>query len=316
MGALSVLRHSTGSLDKEQFEILNTFAAQANIALDNLHLLNQMRDANETLENVSRQLAKYMPPQLYDSIIEGDRQAAIASRRRKLTVFFSDIVDFSEITDQLEAEELTHLLNTYLSEMSRIAQKHGAYFDKFIGDAMMLYFGEPDSRGAQEDAAACVRMAIEMQRRLDALQKSWQGKGLIDRPFRSRIGINTGYCTVGNFGSEERMDYTAIGREVNLAARLEAECDPGGILLSAETYSLVGEWLSVEERAPVEMKGFKHPIRTFAATAIYAGDTASRSILHKDGTGFSVTVDLERMTSSARLRAVRYLQSVISELNK
>ncbi|MBD3664380.1 GAF domain-containing protein [Sulfitobacter sp. TSTF-M16] len=316
VGALSVLRHSTGSLDKEQFEILNTFAAQANIALDNLHLLNQMRDANETLENVSRQLAKYMPPQLYDSIIEGDRQAAIASRRRKLTVFFSDIVDFSEITDQLEAEELTHLLNTYLSEMSRIAQKHGAYFDKFIGDAMMLYFGEPDSRGAQEDAAACVRMAIEMQRRLDALQKSWQGKGLIDRPFRSRIGINTGYCTVGNFGSEERMDYTAIGREVNLAARLEAECDPGGILLSAETYSLVGEWLSVEERAPVEMKGFKHPIRTFAATAIYAGDTASRSILHKDGTGFSVTVDLERMTSSARLRAVRYLQSVISELNK
>ena len=308
VGALAVLRHAIGKLQSEQFDILRTFAAQANIALDNLHLLNQMREANETLENVSKQLAKYMPPQLYTSIIAGNQQAAIESRRRKLTIFFSDIVDFSEITDQLEAEELTSLLNEYLSEMSKIALQHGAYFDKFIGDAMMLYFGEPESRGAKEDAAACVRMAIDMQRNLNDLQTGWQRKGLIDRPFRARIGINTGYCTIGNFGSEDRMDYTAIGREVNLAARLEAECDPGGILLAAETYSLVKDWLSVEEREPVQVKGFQNPIRTYAATAIYEGAARESLIIHEEEEGYSLTVDRSRISAEA----IRRLKTVVS----
>ncbi|WP_170482725.1 adenylate/guanylate cyclase domain-containing protein [Ruegeria arenilitoris] len=310
VGALAVLRHSIGKLQTEQFDILKTFAAQANIALDNLHLLNQMREANETLENVSKQLAKYMPPQLYRSIIAGNQQAAIESRRRKLTVFFSDIVDFSEITDQLEAEELTSLLNEYLSEMSKIAQRHGAYFDKFIGDAMMLYFGEPESLGAKEDAAACVRMAIDMQRALNDLQTGWRRKGLIDRPFQARIGINTGYCTIGNFGSNDRMDYTAIGREVNLAARLEAECDPGGILLAAETYSLVTDWLSVEEREPVQVKGFQNPIRTYAATAIYEAAARQSRIIHEEDEGYTLTVDQDRISAEA----IRRLKSVISDL--
>ncbi|WP_171209653.1 MULTISPECIES: adenylate/guanylate cyclase domain-containing protein [unclassified Ruegeria] len=310
VGALAVLRHSIGKLQKEQFDILKTFAAQANIALDNLHLLNQMREANETLENVSEQLAKYMPPQLYKSIIAGNQQAAIESRRRKLTIFFSDIADFSEITDQLEAEELTSLLNEYLSAMSKIAMKHGAYFDKFIGDAMMLFFGEPESLGAKEDASACVQMAIDMQVRLNDLQTGWQRKGLIDRPFLARIGINTGYCTIGNFGSDDRMDYTAIGREVNLAARLEGECDPGGILLAAETYSLVKDWLAVEEREPVHVKGFKNPVRTYAATAIYAADPRESRIIHEEDEGYSLTVDQDRISS----QAIRRLRSIISDL--
>ncbi|WP_170419494.1 adenylate/guanylate cyclase domain-containing protein [Ruegeria arenilitoris] len=311
VGALAVLRHSTGKLQKEQFDILTTFAAQANIALDNLHLLSQMREANDTLTHVSKQLAKYMPPQLYESIIAGDQQAAIESRRRKLTIFFSDIVDFSEITDHLEAEELTTLLNEYLSAMSEVALKHGAYFDKFIGDAMMLYFGEPESLGVEEDAAACVRMAIDMQRKLGHLQTEWQRKGLIDRPFRARMGINTGYCTIGNFGSADRMDYTAIGREVNLAARLEAECDPGGLLLAAETYSLVKDWLPVEEREPVRVKGFQNPIRTYAATAIYESADRDSRIIHEEDEGFSLTVDRARISKGAILR----LKSLVSDLD-
>ena len=99
-------------------------------------LVNEMRQTNDVLANVSGQLAKYIPPQLYQSIIAGEQRAAIESRRKKLTVFFSDIVDFTEITDQLESEELTSLLNEYLSEMSRIAVAHDAYFDKFIGDVI------------------------------------------------------------------------------------------------------------------------------------------------------------------------------------
>ncbi len=314
VGALAVLRWASGKLTPAQFAILQTIVAQANIAIENTHLLNRMREANETLENVSHQLAKYIPPQLYRSIMEEGRQAEIEAKRKKLTIFFSDIANFSEITDQLEAEELTALLNEYLSEMSSIASRHGAYFDKFIGDAMMLYFGDPESQGDREDASACVRMAIAMQRRLQELQAGWLQRGLIDQPFQARMGINTGYCTVGNFGSEERMDYTIIGYEVNLAARLETEAEPGGILLAAETYALVKDWLSVEECEPVTVKGFRHPIRTFAVQGIYDDHPTRTEILHGEDEGFSFTIDRNRMNSEAKAKAVQTLRNLLSEL--
>ena len=122
--------------------------------------------------------------------------------------------------------------------MSKIALEHGATIDKYIGDAFLAFFGDPETRGVRQDAIACVEMAIAMQRRMTELQSEWRDAGL-ERPFHLRIGINTGYCTVGNFGSEDRMDYTIIGGEVNLASRLQSHAEPGGILLSHETYSLV-----------------------------------------------------------------------------
>jgi len=314
VGGLAVLRSKTGELSTDQFEVLQTFAAQADIAIANTRLLNDMRATNETLENVSEQLAKYMPPQLYRSIIAGDQQAAIESHRKKLTIFFSDIVDFAEITDQLEAEELTSLLNEYLSEMSKIAQEHGAYFDKFIGDAMMFYFGDTDSRGIREDASACVRMAIAMQRRLADLQAGWRAQGFIDRPFRARIGINTGFSTVGNFGSENRMDYTIIGREVNLTARLEAEAEPGGILLAAETYALVKDWLRVEERGAVTVKGFPKPIRTYAVTGIYEEVAGHGDLIHYEDEFCTLIIDRDRMNSDQMARVARSLKSILSDL--
>ena len=198
--------------------------------------------------------------------------------------------------------------------MSKIAQEHHAYFDKFIGDAMMFYFGDPESRGVEEDASACVRMAISMQRRLSELQAGWRAKGLIDRPFQARIGINTGYCTVGNFGSEDRMDYTIIGSEVNLAARLEEKADPGGILLAAETYALVKDWLSVEEGESIEVKGFTKPIRTYSVAGIYEIDPSRFKLIHHEGEGFSLTVDLNRIEQPARENAIKALRSVLSEL--
>lgn len=316
VGALAVLRLATGPLTAEQFTVLQTFAAQANIAIESTQMLNELRQTNDVLANVSNQLARYIPPQLYQSIIAGEQRAAIESRRKKLTVFFSDIASFTEITDQLEAEELTSLLNEYLSEMSKIAQAHDAYFDKFIGDAMMFYFGDPESNGIRQDASACVRMAIAMQRRLAELQAGWHRQGLIDRPFETRIGINTGYCTVGNFGSDERMDYTIIGSEVNLAARLEQNADAGGILLAAETYSLVKDWLAVEEREAITMKGFSKPIRTFAVKGIHDEDAGEGRLIHREDAGFSLTIDRGRLSPKAKAGVIDELKSVLSELEK
>jgi class 3 adenylate cyclase len=294
VGVLSVVRLSPGPLSNEQLAMLQTFATQAVIAIENARLVNEMRQTNEALATVSDQLAKYISPQLYQSIISGEQRVAIESKRKKLSIFFSDIANFTEITDQLESEELTSLLNEYLTEMSRIAHEHGAYFDKFIGDAMMFYFGDPESKGVKEDASACVRMAIEMQRRLRQLQTRWREQGLIDRPFEARIGINTGYCTVGNFGSEDRMDYTIIGGEVNLAARLEAHADYGGILMAAETYSLVKDWLVAEEREAITMKGFSKPIRTFSVRGIYDELSEDESVFRHEDEGVTITINGDR----------------------
>ena len=314
VGVLALLRLSPGGLEEEEFALLETFASQANIAIENTQLVNDMRRTNEVLGTVSDQLAKYIPPQLYQSIIAGEQRAAIEARRKKLTIFFSDIVDFTEITDQLEAEELTALLNEYLSEMSHIAQAHDAYFDKFIGDAMMFYFGDPVSKGIEEDAAACVRMAIEMQNRLETLQDRWRSQGLIDQPFRARIGINTGYCTAGNFGSSERMDYTIIGSEVNLAARLEENADAGGILLAAETYSLVKDWLKVEERDAITMKGFAKPIRTYAVKDIYDEAPQRSSVFSREDEGFSLTIDPDRLSRKSKAELIDVLKAAVTRL--
>ncbi len=131
--------------------------------------------------------------------------------------------------------------------MSKIALEHGATIDKYIGDAIVAFFGDPDTKGVREDALACVNMAVAMQRQMRDLQLEWRDAGL-EKPFQLRIGVSTGYCTVGNFGSEDRMDYTIIGSPVNLAARLQSFAEPGGILLSHETYSLVKDAFLAEEQ--------------------------------------------------------------------
>lgn len=311
IGVISVVRLSTGVLSSQQMALLRTFAAQAVIAIENTRMVNELRQTNLVLENVSIQLAKYVPPQLYDLIIGGVHDAAIDSKRKKLTIFFSDIAGFSEITDQLQAEELTALLNEYLGEMTAIAVKHGATFDKFIGDAIMCFFGDPISRGLKEDAEACVKMALEMRERLYDLQSAWRQNGLVDRPFQARMGINTGYCTVGNFGSQDRMDYTIIGHEVNLASRLEASARPGGILLAAETYSLVKNWLIAEEQKSITVKGFRYPIRTFQVVGMREDLEDLPDHFHHEAEGASISIQINRADANATIQALELALSIL-----
>ncbi|MFT6557707.1 MAG: class 3 adenylate cyclase [Sneathiella sp.] len=264
------------------------------------------------LETISKGLGKYMSPQLYQAIFSGEQEIEIKSKRKKLTVFFSDIVNFTEITDQLEPEELTTLLNEYLTEMSGVALDHGGTLDKFIGDAVVIYFGDPKSNGVKNDATACVEMAMAMQKRLTVIQQDWKDRGLIDQPIQTRVGINTGYCTVGNFGSEERMDYTIIGNTVNMAARLETRAQAGGILIGNETHSLVKDWIYAEEQEPLVMKGFRKPYRTFKV--IEAPDVLNNTdhLFHHQSTGATITIDRNLIDKT---KVKKTLQKALDQLD-
>lgn len=269
-------------------------------------------EANKMLEALSSKLAKYLSPQLYQSIFSGEQEVEIASKRRKLTVFFSDIAAFTETTDNLESEELTEVLNHYLTEMSAIALEYGATIDKYIGDAMLLFFGDPESKGRKEDAKACVLMAIAMQRRMRELEHEWRNRGL-ERPFRIRMGISTGFCTVGNFGSRDRMDYTIIGNEVNLAARLESAAEAGGILLSNETNALVQDIVLTEEQPPMTVKGFLKPIKTYKILGTYQELVDEGKVVLQEREGLRVLVDLTKQVSS---EAIQVLEEVLAELKR
>ena len=247
---------------RDQKEIIANTRLKAHEGLMKAVLEDAERKKEET-ERLSVNLAKYLPPQVHEAIFSGEFDTGITTKRRKLTIFFSDISNFTATSEGLQPEDLTRYLNEYFSEMTDIALDHGATIDKYIGDAMMVFFGDPDSKGEQEDARACVKMALKMRDRISDLQDKWQKQGFAD-PFVIRMGMNTGYCNVGNFGSDQRLTYTIIGSEVNVAQRLEASAQPGGILMSYETYAHAQDLIEVEQLNSISMKGVKREIKVFS----------------------------------------------------
>jgi adenylate cyclase len=266
------------------------------------------------LQALSEKLGRYLAPQVYKSLFDGSRDAEIRTQRKKLTVFFSDIKDFTAATDKWQPEEITFLLNNYFSEMSKICEEYGGTLDKFIGDAMVIFFGDPESRGVKEDALQCVRMAMAMQRRMSELQVLWREMGS-DKTFQVRMGINTGYCDVGNFGSDLRMDYTIIGPEVNRAARLEKAAQPGGILISSETHALVQSEIIATQQEPLTVKGFTEPMETYAVQEEVEMPITARKVFQWERLGMRVLIDLDRLPSAERAAAAVELREMADRLH-
>ena len=267
---------------------------------------------SEELAKISNQLAKYLSPQIHEQIFSGKQSAEVKSNRKKLTVFFSDIVNFTDISDELESEEMTNLLNFYLNEMSQIALKFGGTIDKFIGDALMIFFGDPESKGPQEDAKQCIQMALEMQDLMTQLSDYWSKNYSLKKELKIRIGINTGFCTVGNFGSLDRIDYTAIGSTVNLASRLESMSDPGSILVSEDTFALVNNFFSFENPKEVKVKGFLRSIKCYK---LKKEDTSKEDIFSISGKGFQISINKKLIHKSIILDLKNKLDNLMSENN-
>ncbi|MES0810692.1 adenylate/guanylate cyclase domain-containing protein [Roseibium sp. SCPC15] len=274
----------------------------------------ELEETNSFLASISLKISKYLSPQVYRSIFSGERDVVISTERKKLTIFFSDIKDFTLSSEHLQPEELTRLLNEYFTEMSKIATEHGATVDKFIGDAILAFFGDPETKGPKEDALACLKMAIAMQRRMKTLNAEWRRRG-IEKPFESRIGINTGYCNVGNFGSEDRMDYTIIGAEANLAARLESIAEPGGIVVSYETYALVSDHVRATAMDPIRLKGISRDIIPYRVDDFHVDTDASQEqTFNISGEGVHLFLDVDRLGASDAAKTQDALETMLTAL--
>lgn len=222
---------------------------------------------NEWLTLHTFRLSKYLSPAVNHAILTG-KHVLTKPQEKALTIFFSDIEGFTKLAEDLNAEQLTDLLNTYLTEMSEIAVRFGGTIDKVIGDSIMVFFGDPISRGVEADAVACLSMAIAMKRAMSHLQARWYADGIVNPP-ALRMGINSGICKVGNFGTENRLNYTLLGRAVNLASRLESSAKSGEILISKDTYNLVKDAVHCVAQGPIPIKGFAETVDVYSAIDLH-----------------------------------------------
>ncbi len=229
------------------------FAHQQGLRLAQVR--NEIRREQEKAARLAHGLAKYLSPQVWESIFKGKKSVRLETQRKRLSVFFSDIKGFTELSEELEAESLTDLLNTYLNEMSKIALKHGGTIDKFVGDCVMVFFGDPSSQ-----------------------------------------------------------DYTIIGREVNLASRLESASEAGEILISHETYSLVKDVIMCRDKGQITVKGFSRPVQIYQVVDFRRDLGASSSYVEHELPGFSMYLDTNGIQNFDKDRVVEALQQAAEKL--
>ncbi|MBL8907095.1 MAG: HAMP domain-containing protein [Rhizobiales bacterium] len=269
-------------------ELARTFTRMAGEVQARTKILDRLvAERTSKLESVANRLAKYLSPQIYNSIFSAKSDAPGALARKNLTIFFSDIEGFTDISDGMEPERLSFFINTYLREMSNIAIEHGGTIDKFIGDAILVFFGDPETEGDRNDALKCARMALRMRERVLELEKVWHENG-ISKPLRVRMGITTGYCTVGNFGSDQRLDYTVLGGPVNLAARLQATAEADTILIAESTWLLIRDAADTTPMGEITPKGFVRPIKYYRLNGLAAQEGATA--LTRTGRHVSVNI--------------------------
>jgi adenylate cyclase len=208
-----------------------------------------------------RRLARFFSPDVLEHVVR-DRDATLSSSRRLVTIFFSDIRGFTSISEKLQPEQVAEMLKEYLSEMTEVVFRHGGTVDKYIGDCVMALYNVPFAD--PDHAVNAIRTALEFQERTLAVSRTWEAR--VGVTIRNGVGINTGEAVVGTLGSRQRLEYTAIGDAVNLAARLESITKDYGasIIISEFTYEYVKGRFLTRELGAVTVKGKTQPVRIYA----------------------------------------------------
>lgn len=256
IGAIAVGRHRDGKM-------LSEHALNGLEFLGNIYSMALAHSRSAVELEKRHHLDRYLAPQIVEHVLAGDSSIIESKRRMTVTIFFSDLKGFSDLADRISPDTLSTVLNEYLSEMADVAFAFGGTVDKFIGDAVMVFFGAPVDSLAPQQAQQCIRMGAEMHRRTAALNARWRESGLLAEGLTSRMGIHTGDATVGSFGSNNRLEYTAIGRAVNLASRLEGQCTPGQMLVSVDTWALLENRFPGKSRGKIRVKGFADEVEVF-----------------------------------------------------
>jgi class 3 adenylate cyclase len=231
----------------------------------NRQLEARVRSQVDEIER-TRRLSNYLAPQVVRAITSGGSTFAMANARKQLTMLFADIRGFTAFSDAAEPEEVIGLLNTYLSKMTDLVFMYEGTLDKFLGDGMLVFFNDPVPQ--PDHAKRAVQMAMDMQEKAREIGSEWSLGG---SPLSVGIGISTGYVTVGTIGSEHRMEYTVVGTQVNLAARLVNVAEPGQIIISHRTCDLVRDLVDVTEVGPLTVKGFQKPVVAYSVLGVKGG---------------------------------------------
>jgi class 3 adenylate cyclase/CHASE3 domain sensor protein len=249
-------------------------------------LYNDMTELNENLEKTvedqlaqirrAEQLRRYLAPQIADAVLSGGAPVSLHSTRRNLSILFANIRGFTSMSERIEPEELIDALNQYFAVMTDVVFRHGGTLDKYVGDGILSFFGDPIL--FEDHAERAVATALEMRGRLKALRARWMEH--LDEELNVGIGISTGYVTVGNIGSETRTEYTVIGNHVNLASRLAQIAEPNQILVSERTYAAVQRRVEATPLDEISLEGLQRPVRIFEITrADFDAPTPLRHVL-------------------------------------
>jgi len=225
---------------------------------------NDMAKSLREKEVIKGAFSKYVTKNVMDRILEHPDGLKLGGEKRVITIFFSDIRGFTPMSEVLTAEEVVHLLNEYFTAMTTIIFKYEGTIDKFMGDAIMAVYGAPIEMS--DHAERAVLAAVEMSEKMKELQAKWKMEG--KREVNIGIGINTGEVVVGNIGSNERMEYTSIGDNVNLTQRLESVAEKGQILISSATYERVKHKINARMLDPIKVKGKVDKVQAYSVEGL------------------------------------------------
>lgn len=253
-------RMLSGAFDDNTVKLLCSFADQAGIAIENARLYENIEEETKKRSNLQR----YLSPTVVDDILNKKENVVLGGEKIECSVLFTDICGFTSMSEKLQPEVIVKMLNEYFTEMTKIIFANQGTIDKFIGDAIMAIFGAPVFTPLSAQNA--VKAGIDMLTKLRELQKKWEAQK--SPSFKIRVGINTGIVIAGNLGSMERMDYTVIGDNVNLASRLESNAEPMTVLISNSTHAKIKNIVTAKEMEPLKVKGKEKPVKTFKVSDI------------------------------------------------